>query len=55
MFKAQYKKKSPFESWVGIGTYGTESQAISSAVRKKAQGALMVRVVDKKGSVVYSN
>lgn len=55
MFKAQYKKKSPFESWVTLGSYGTESQAISSAVRKKTQGALMVRVVDKKGSVVYSN
>lgn len=54
MYKAQYKSKSPFESWSTLGTYGTEAQAISSAMQKKKKGALLVRVVDKKGSVVYS-
>jgi hypothetical protein len=55
MFKAQFKKNSPFESWTAIGNYGTEGQAISAAVRKKAQGAVLVRVLDKKGAVIYSN
>jgi hypothetical protein len=55
MFKAQFKKNSPFESWGTLGSYATEGQAISAAVRKKTQGAVLVRVVDRKGSVVYSN
>ncbi len=55
MFKAQFKKISPFESWSTLGTYGTEAQAISAAIRKKTQGAVLVRVVDKKGGVVYSS
>ena len=55
MFKAQFKKNSPFEKWSTIGSYGTESQAISAAIRKKTQGAVLVRVTDRKGSVVYSN
>jgi hypothetical protein len=55
MFKAQFKSKSPFESWTSIGTFGTEAQAISAALAKKSKGALLVRVVDKKGAVVYSS
>jgi hypothetical protein len=55
MFKAQFKSKSPFESWTSIGTFGTEAQAISAALSKKSKGALLVRVVDKKGAVVYSS
>lgn len=55
MFKAQFKSKSPFESWTTLGTFGSESQAVSAALNKKKKGALLVRVVDKKGSVVYSN
>jgi hypothetical protein len=54
MYRAQFKKNSPYETWTSIGNYGTESQAISAALRKKKQGAVLVRVVDKKGSVVYS-
>jgi hypothetical protein len=55
MYKAQFKKSSPYESWTSIGTYGTESQALSAAIRKKAQGAVLVRVVDNKGGVIYSS
>ena len=55
MFKVQFKNKSPFVSWTSLGTYGTESQAISVALSKKLKGAILVRVVDKNGAVVYSN
>ena len=54
MYKAQYKKNSPYESWTTIGSYGTEAAAISSALAKKNRGALLVRVTDKKGGIVYS-
>lgn len=54
MFKAQFKKNTPFESWTNIGSYSSEKTAISAAIRKKTAGAIMVRVVDKKGAVVYS-
>jgi len=53
MYKAQYKKNNVYETWTTIGSYGSESMAINSAVNKKNQGVLMVRVVDSKGSVVY--
>lgn len=55
MFKAQYKNRSPFETWKTAGSYGTEAQAITVSLRKKTQGAILVRVIDRKGSVVYSN
>jgi hypothetical protein len=55
MFKAQFKKNSPYETWITLGSYGTESQAVAAAIRKKTQGAILVRVINKKGSVVYSN
>jgi Zn-dependent membrane protease YugP len=54
MFKAQFKTRTPFEKWTNIGSYGTESQAISAAMMKKRNGAVMVRVVNKSGAVVYT-
>lgn len=54
MYKAQFKSRSPYEAWTTIGTYGTESPAISAAMQKKKKGALMVRVVDKNNAVIYS-
>jgi len=54
MYKAQFKTKSPYESWTTLGHYGTEAPAIAAALSKKNSGAIMVRVVDKKGGVVYS-
>jgi hypothetical protein len=54
MFKAQFKRHSPYESWTTYGTYATEAQAVSAALSKKNAGAMLVRVVDKKGSTVYS-
>lgn len=54
MYKAQFKKHSPYESWTTIGHYGTEAAAISSALSYKNKKVLMVRVVDSKGSVVYT-
>jgi hypothetical protein len=55
MYKAQFKSKSPYETWTTLGTYGNEAAAISAALSKKNRGALLVRVVDKKGSVVYTS
>lgn len=55
MFRAQYKGQSPYESWKAIGSYGTESQAINSALQKKQRGAILVRVIDKTGKVLYSS
>ena len=54
MYKAQFKKNSPYESWTTFGTYGSETQAISAALQKKRAGVIMIRVIDKKGSTVYS-
>lgn len=54
MYKAQFKSKSPYESWTTLGTYGSEGQAVSSAMQKKKRGALMVRVIDKNGGVIFS-
>ena len=54
MYKAQFKNRSPYEAWTTIGSYGTEEAAISAALSKKNAGAVLVRVTDKKGSVVYS-
>ena len=54
MFKVQFKSKSPYESWTTLGRYGTESPAISAALAKKNAGAILVRVTDKNGFVVYS-
>lgn len=55
MYKAQFKAKTPYESWTTLGTYGSESVAISMALSKKKKGALLVRVVNSKGLVIYSN
>lgn len=55
MFKAQFKSKSPYESWTTIGTYGSEAPAISAAMARKKKGALLVRVVDKNNAVIYTN
>ena len=54
MYKAQFKRSSPYESWTTIGHYGNEQSAMASALRYKAKGMLMVRVTDKNGSVVYT-
>ena len=54
MYKAQFKSKSPYESWTTQGHYGTEATAIAAALQKKAKGALLVRVIDSKGATVYS-
>ncbi len=55
MYKAQFKTKSPYESWTTIGNFGNEQGAIAAALARKSKGALLVRVVDSKGSVVYSS
>jgi hypothetical protein len=54
MYKAQFKSKNPYESWTTIGTYGTDSAAISAALNRKKMGAILVRVIDKNNSVIYS-
>jgi len=54
MYKTQFKRNTPYEQWTTYGSYGTENQAISAALSKKRAGVIMVRVIDKKGSLVYS-
>jgi hypothetical protein len=54
MYKAQFKSRSPYESWTTLGQFGTESAAISAALAKKNSGAILVRVTDKSGNVVYT-
>jgi hypothetical protein len=54
MYKAQFKKNSPYESWTTIGHYGNEAAAISAALQYKNKGMLLVRVTDSKGGIVYS-
>jgi hypothetical protein len=53
MFKAQYKTRNPYETWNILGMYNSAGNAISSAMLKKKHGALMVRVIDKHGAVIY--
>jgi len=55
MYKAQFKRTNPYESWTTIGSYGSEQAAISAALQYKNKGMLLVRVTDKKGAVIYSN
>ena len=55
MYKAQYKSKNAYESWSTVGSYGREVEAISSALHKKLSGAVMVRVVNSRGAVIYSS
>jgi hypothetical protein len=54
MYKAQFKKNTPYESWTTFGSYNSEAQAVSAAIQKKRAGVIMIRVIDKKGSTVYS-
>lgn len=55
MYKAQFKSRSPYESWTTLGTFGTEASAISAALSKKQKGAVVVRVIDQNGGIVYSS
>lgn len=55
MYKAQFKRHSPYESWTTIGHYSSEQAAISSALQYKNKGMLLVRVTDKSGAIIYSN
>lgn len=54
MYKVQFKTKSPYESWTTLGTFGTENSAIAAALSKKNKGAILVRVTDKSGGIVYT-
>ena len=54
MYKAQFKRSSPYETWTTIGHYGNEQSAMAAALSYKNKGMLMVRVTDKSGSVVFT-
>lgn len=54
MYKAQFKRSSPYESWTTIGHYGNEQTAMAAALSYKNKGMLMVRVTDKTGAVVFT-
>jgi hypothetical protein len=55
VFIVQFKSKNPFESWTTLGRYSAEGEATINAARKKAAGALMVRVVDRWGKITFFN
>ena len=55
MYKAQFKRHSPYESWTTIGHYGSEQAAVSAALQYKNKGMLLVRVTDKNGGIIYSS
>lgn len=55
MYKTQYKARSPYDSWITVGSYGSEAQAISAALAKKNRGAILVRVLDKDKKIIFSN
>ena len=55
MYKAQFKTKSPYESWTTVGNFGNEQAAIAAALARKSKGALLLRVLDKNVSVIYSS
>ena len=55
MYKAQFKRNNPYESWTTIGHYGNEQGAVAAALQWKNKGVLMVRVTDKAGAVIYSS
>jgi len=55
MYKVQYKRQSPYQSWITAGSYSSEPAAISAALQWKHKGAILVRITDKKGAVIYSN
>lgn len=54
MYKAQYKTHNPYGSWMTVGAYGNESAAISMALSKKKAGAILVRVINKQGMIMFS-
>jgi hypothetical protein len=54
MYKAQFKRSNPYESWTTIGHYGSEQSAIAAALSYKNKGMLLVRVTDKIGGIVYT-
>ncbi len=53
VFIVQFKSKNPFESWTTLGRYSAEGEATINAARKKAAGALMVRVLNKSQHVIF--
>ena len=54
MFKVQFKVANPGNAWAGYGSFGNQSTALQAAVRISSK-YFMVRVVDDKGSLVWSN
>lgn len=53
MFKVQYKSQNAFQAWANYGSYGSETTALGVAARIKTK-YFMVRVIDRKGAVIYS-
>lgn len=53
MFKVQYKVSNAKQSWQPHGTYGSETEALSSAGRI-ADKYFMVRVLNPDGAVIFS-
>ena len=52
-YKAQYKMNNAYSSWMTAGTYGNFNDALAAALRKKKNGAIVVRVEDGNKMIVY--
>ena len=54
MYKVQFKVANPGNAWAGYGSFGSQSVALQAAARISTK-YFMVRVVDDKGALVWSN
>ena len=54
MYKVQFKAANPGNAWAGYGSFGNQSTALQAAARISSK-YFMVRVIDDKGSLVWSN
>jgi hypothetical protein len=53
-YRVEFRANKTSLVWQSVGVYGTENKAIDVAVRKKGNGAFMVRIRDNQEHVIYS-
>lgn len=54
-YRTIYKMSNPYTAWISAGTYSELNNALSMALRKKRMGAVVVRIEDGNGMIVYSS
>lgn len=53
-YKVQFKSHNAYQSWTSLGSYGSESVALSNATRVAGR-YFMVRVLDPSGNVIWTS